>query len=260
MVRVEGEQKFAFSTIFTPQKNFTPYDIPLDNRMIFGLGGDGLEKIKAAANISTLGAFLNKKPEELASKIKGKSINQIKNYQEQGMQAYHKFLETIKNPDIVVETAIDQCFALFNSNYNRGFISDYYVFEAINLGMTIRYKNIEKCVQLDKVIKKSNIRRAYAYEVKWIIFDVGWDKWKQILHKMRKIALESAFSILLPGVGKIIGSFIDRGLKKKSEENIKNEINMQFNSIFKQLLVENMVIDYIAYGNDSICQGKVIKR
>ncbi|MHA1337990.1 MAG: hypothetical protein ACTSPW_19995 [Promethearchaeota archaeon] len=260
MVRVEGGQKFAFSTIFTTQKTFTPYDIPLDNRMIYGLGEDDLKKIKAVAHITTLGTFLNKNPEELASKIKGKSIKQIKDYQEQGWQAYQKFSETIKNPDIVVETAIDQCFELFNLNYNRGNMNNYKVFEADNLEMNIRYRGIENCIQLDKVIKKSNKRRAYAYEVKWIIYDVEWDKWKQILYKMRKVALEGVLSLLIPGIGKMIGSFIDKGLKKKSEDNIKNEINLQFNSIFKELLVENMVIDYIAYGDDSICSGKVFKK
>jgi len=315
MVDIKDQMKFAFSTIFTPDKELEDLNVlKIDSRMfrgikkevplkidefmkfydnpnaiknagikkalersefskkeikkIFkngvipltiyerGLGIDGIRKISENfAGMNRLGTFLNKiqrEPEKLAEKIKGKSVDDFKRYLKMGKDAYKEIKETIKRPKSIVKNAINQCFDLYDIDiknvkklHNHKDRSVLYMDDSREMSLTFRRNDdIKEMNSLPKNISKS---RKFGFEVEWVIFNFDWDKWDARFIKLSSSFISGAIGYLIPGVGGIISSIIKKGIKKKTDDMLKNQTNGELKLIFFDLIKANLAIENIKF-------------
>ncbi len=234
-------------------------DIPIKEN---GLGQKGIALIAEFVHKKTLGAFLNADALSIASKIPGKSLRQIKIYQNMGKERLKILEKTIRDPKKVVEIAINQCFELYDipkKNINSHRAGGYKHFTDTTNEfpeLFIKYKELEDCKEMKNIAQKvPNKDKRYAFEVMWQMYDIEWDKWTQRLEKARDILLGKALVYAIPYVGGIVGSIISKELGKKSVKNLEEEVNSDFKLIFKELLHENLGIEWLKFNTSPLQKG-----
>jgi len=256
-------QKMSNRDIKKATKNGS-IDIPIKEH---GLGQRGIELIEEYVHKKTLGAFLAADPVSLASRIPGKSLRQIKIYQNMGKERLKILEKTIKDPKKVIEIAINQCFELYEipqKNIKTHRIGGYkQFFDTTNdiPELSIKYKKLEDCKEMKNIAQKvSNKDKRYAFEVIWQMNEVEWDKWSQRLEKARDIILDKALGYAIPYVGDIVGKLISKELGKRSDKNLEEAVNSDFEQIFKELLHENLGIDWLKFNTGTLQRGYVASK
>lgn len=234
-------------------------DIPIKEQ---GLGPRGIELIEEYVHKKTLGAFLNANPDSIASKIPGKSSRQIKIYQSMGRERLKILEKTINDPKKVVEIAINQCFELCEisqKNIKTLKVDGYKrFFDIINdiPELSIKYKELEDCKEMKSIAQKEpNKNKRYAFEVIWQINNMEWDKWNERLMKALDIILDKGLGYAIPYVGGIVGKLISKQLGKMSDKELETVINEDFEQIFKELLHENLGIEWLKFNNAPLQKG-----
>ncbi|GAH82977.1 unnamed protein product [marine sediment metagenome] len=89
--------------------------------------------------------------------------------------------------------------------------------------------------------------KRHGFEVDWRIHNLTGSKWDERIQKAQEIIISTGLKYLIPGVGGVIGSLINRKLKKLKEKDLGEETNSQFNDIFYELIKGNLAIEYLSY-------------
>ncbi len=261
MVDVNGNTSFAFSTVFSGKKDLTPYTIKINHRMIRGMGDTTQQKIKDIIRINNLGIFLERDSVKMAEKIRGISSQQIKKFQIEAKNEFKNFKKTIEKPSNVIETAIIRIFELFDverKEIEKGRLSGKKLFQDKSNEIQILYKpnnNVDEINKLSEVHKS----KRYGFEVDWKIHNLTGGKWDQRIQKAQEIFISTGLKYLIPGVGGLIGSLVNKKLKKLKDKDLVDETNSQFNDLFYGVIKENLAIEYLSYRGKKKIKSPSIK-
>jgi len=262
MVDVNGNTSFAFSTVFSGKKDLTPYSIKINHRMIRGMGDTTQQKIKDIIRINNLGTFLERESDKMAEKIKGVSSQQIKKFQIEAKKEFKNFKKTIEKPSNVIETAIAQIFSLFDieqKEIEKGKLSGKKkLFQDKSNEIQIIYKSNNDVDEINKLSEVHKSKR-YGFEVDWKIHNLTGGKWDQRIQKAQEIFISTSLKYLIPGVGGLIGSLVNKKLKKLKDKDLVDETNSQFNDIFYELIKGNLAIEYLSYRGERKIKSPSIK-
>jgi hypothetical protein len=171
-------------------------------------------------------------------------------------------IKAIENPDEIMEEAIIQCFQLFEIPENdfKKFTSEDGEIEYRNKTriLNISYKKVKNSKNSKIVVKKVNdINKIHAYEVDWVIFNVTWDKWSERIRKIYSFIVNQGTS-RIPGLGGLLGDFINKKIKETGDQWIVKSINYEFNEIFYSILKSNPAIEYIKYGKKKLIKSNIM--
>lgn len=177
-------------------------------------------------------------------------------YQKRSNEKYNEIIKTIVNPNEIVEEAITQCFRLFEipeKNYKKFASEDGEIeFRDKSKILTISYKKVQKNRNSKIIHQKINEKnKIHAYDVDWVIFNVTWDKWSERIRKTYAFIISQGTS-RVPGLGGLLGDFINKKIKETGDQWIIKGINYEFNEIFYSILKSNPAIEYIKYGKKKL--------
>ncbi len=168
----------------------------------------------------------------------------------------------MKGPNEIVEKAIIQCFKLFEiheKKYKKFTSEDGEVeFRDKSKILTISYNKVQKNKNSKIIYQKTTEKdKIHAYEVDWVIFNVTWDKWSERLRKIYAFIISKGTS-RIPGLGKLLGDFINKKIKETGDQWIVKSINYEFNEILFRILKSNPAIEYIKYGKKKLIRTSEI--
>ena len=171
-------------------------------------------------------------------------------------------LRIIENPNELVEEAIIQCFKLFEVSEKdfKKFTSEDGEVEFRNKTriLNISYNKVKNNKSSEIIAQKVNdINKVHAYEIEWIIFNVTWDRWSDMIRKIYEFAINQGMK-KLPGLGALLGDFINKKIKKTGDQWIVNSIKSEFDDIFYSILKSNPIIEYIKYHNKGLTKSNGI--
>ncbi len=178
-------------------------------------------------------------------------------YKKKAKKKFDKIIKTIENPNKIVEKAIIQCFELFEISKKRRkkFTSEDGEVEYRDNSriLNISYKKVKKNKNSKIIYKKiSTPNKVHAYEVEWVIFNVTWGKWSERLRKIYEFVISQGIGRLIPGLGGLLGDFINKKIKEKGDQWIVKDINLEFDEIFYSILKSNPAIEYIKYRDKNL--------
>jgi len=171
-------------------------------------------------------------------------------------------IKIIENPNELVEEAIIQCFKLFEVSEKdfKKFTSEDGEVEFRNKTriLNISYNKVKNNKSSDIIAQKVNdINKVHAYEIEWIIFNVTWDRWSDMIRKIYEFAINQGMK-KLPGLGALLGDFINKKIKETGDQWIVNSIKSEFDEIFYSILKSNPIIEYIKYHNKGLTKSNGI--
>ena len=171
-------------------------------------------------------------------------------------------IRIIENPNEIVEEAIIQCFKLFEISEKdfKKFTSEDGEVEFRNKTrvLNISYKKNQNNKSSEIIFQKINEPdRIYAYEVDWTIFNVTWDRWSEMVRKIYEFAINQGMK-KLPGLGALLGDFINKKIKETGDQWIVKSIKSEFDEIFYSILKSNPIIEYIKYHNKGLTKSNGI--
>ena len=171
-------------------------------------------------------------------------------------------IRIIENPNEIVEEAIIQCFKLFE-------ISEKDFKKFTSEDGEVEFRNKTRILNISYIKKKNNksseiiaqkvndIDKIHAYEIEWTIFNVTWDRWSEMIRKIYEFAINQGMK-KLPGLGALLGDFINKKIKKTGDQWIVNSIKSEFDDIFYSILKSNPIIEYIKYHNKGLTKSNGI--
>jgi hypothetical protein len=171
-------------------------------------------------------------------------------------------IRIIENPNEIVEEAIIQCFKLFE-------ISEKEFKKFTSEDGEVEFRNKTRVLNISYVKKKKNksseiiaqkvndINKVHAYEIEWTIFNVTWDRWSDMIRKIYEFAINQGMK-KLPGLGALLGDFINKKIKETGDQWIVNSIKSEFDDIFYSILKSNPIIEYIKYHNKGLTKSNGI--
>ena len=169
-----------------------------------------------------------------------------------------KIIKTIENPNEIIEEAIKQCFKLFQISEEdfKKFTSEDGEVEFRNDSriLNISYKKVEKNKNSKILSKKVAVNKVHAYEIDWVIFNVTWDKWSEKIRQIYAFIIKQGMS-RIPGLGGVLGDFINKKIKSTGDKWIVDSINYEFNEIFYTILKSNPGIEYIQYQDKKLIKS-----
>ena len=172
-----------------------------------------------------------------------------------------QIIKTIENPNEIIEEAIKQCFNLFQISEKdfKKFTSEDGEVEFRNDSriLNISYKKVEKNKNSKILSKKVAANKVHAYEIDWVIFNVTWDKWSEKIRQIYGFIINQSMS-RIPGLGGILGDFINKKIKSTGDKWIRDSINYEFNEIFYTILKSNPGIEYIQYQDKKLIKSNQI--
>ena len=172
-----------------------------------------------------------------------------------------QIIKTIENPNEIIEEAIKQCFNLFQISEKdfKKFTSEDGEVEFRNDSriLNISYKKVEKNKNSKILSKKVAANKVHAYEIDWVIFNVTWDKWSEKIRQIYGFIINQSMS-RIPGLGGILGDFINKKIKSTGDKWILDSINYEFNEIFYTILKSNPGIEYIQYQDKKLIKSNQI--
>ncbi len=172
-----------------------------------------------------------------------------------------EIIKMIENPNEIVDEAINQCFKLFEISEKdfKKFTSEDGEVEFRNDSriLNISYKKVEKNKNSKILSKKVNVNKIHAYEIDWVIFNVTWDKWSEKIRQIYAFIIHQGMS-RIPGLGGILGDFINKKIKSTGDKWIVDSINYEFNEIFYTILKSNPGIEYIQYQDKRLIKSDQI--
>lgn len=171
-------------------------------------------------------------------------------------------IRIIQNPNEIVEEAIIQCFKLFEISEKefKKFTSEDGEVEFRNKTrvLNISYNKVKINKSSEIIAQKVNdINKVHAYEIEWTIFNVTWDRWSDMIRKIYEFAINQGMK-KLPGLGALLGDFINKKIKKTGDQWIVNSIKSEFDDIFYSILKSNPIIEYIKYHNKGLTKSNGI--
>jgi len=184
------------------------------------------------------------------------------NFKANTEQSLAVILRIIENPNELVEEAIIQCFKLFEISEKdfKKFSSEDGEVEFRNKTriLNISYVKNNKNKSSEIIAQKVNdINKIHAYEIEWTIFNVTWDHWSEMIRKIYEFAINQGMK-KLPGLGALLGDFINKKIKKTGDQWIVNSIKSEFDDIFYSILKSNPIIEYIKYHNKGLIKSNGI--
>jgi len=171
-------------------------------------------------------------------------------------------IKAIENPNAIMEEAVIQCFRLFEipEREFKKFTSEDGEIEYRNKSriLNISYKKVKQNKNSKVISEKVNdLAKIHAYEVDWVIFNVTWDKWSERIRKIYSFIVGQGTS-RIPGLGGLLGDFINKKIKETGDQWIVNSINHEFNEIFFRILKSNPAIEYIKYDKKKLIKSSGI--
>ena len=171
-------------------------------------------------------------------------------------------IRIIQNPNEIVEEAIIQCFKLFEISEKefKKFTSEDGEVEFRNKTrvLNISYNKVKINKSSEIIAQKVNdINKVHAYEIEWTIFNVTWDRWSDMIRKIYEFAINQGMK-KLPGLGALLGDFINKKIKETGDQWIVNSIKSEFDDIFYSILKSNPIIEYIKYHNKGLTKSNGI--
>jgi len=171
-------------------------------------------------------------------------------------------IKAIENPNEIMEEAVIQCFRLFEipeKEFKKFTSEDGEVeFRDKSRILNISYKKVMNSKNSKIIYEKvNNQNKIHAYEVDWVIFNVTWDKWSERIRKIYSFIISQGTS-RIPGLGGLLGDFINKKIKETGDQWIVNSINHEFNEIFYSILKSNPAIEYIKYGKKKLIKSRGI--
>ena len=184
------------------------------------------------------------------------------NFKMNAEQKLADIIRIIENPNEIVEEAIIQCFKLFEISEKdfKKFTSEDGEVEFRNKTrvLNISYKKNQNNKSSEIIFQKINEPdRIYAYEVDWTIFNVTWDRWSEMVRKIYEFAINQGMK-KLPGLGALLGDFINKKIKETGDQWIVKSIKSEFDEIFYSILKSNPIIEYIKYHNKGLTKSNGI--
>ena len=169
-------------------------------------------------------------------------------------------IKAIENPNAIMEEAVIQCFRLFEipEREFKKFTSEDGEIEYRNKSriLNISYKKVKQNKNSKVISEKVNdLAKIHAYEVDWVIFNVTWDKWSERIRKIYSFIVSQGTS-RIPGLGGLLGDFINKKIRETGDQWIVNSINHEFNEIFYSILKSNPAIEYIKYGKKKLIKSR----
>ncbi len=183
-------------------------------------------------------------------------------YQNKIKERLDEVINAIENPNEIVEEAIIQCFRLFDipeKKFKKFTSEDGEVeFRDKSRILNISYKKVKNNKNSQIIYEKvNNQNKIHAYEIDWVIFNVTWDKWSEWIRKIYTFIISQGTS-RIPGLGGLLGDFINKKIKETGDQWIVNSINYEFNEIFYSILKSNPAIEYIKYGKKKLIKSRDI--
>ena len=183
-------------------------------------------------------------------------------YQIKMKERLDEVIKAIENPNEIVEEAIIQCFRLFEipEKEFKKFTSEDGEVEYRNKSriLNISYKKVKQNKNSKVISEKVNdLGKIHAYEVDWVIFNVTWDKWSERIRKIYSFIVGQGTS-RIPGLGGLLGDFINKKIKETGDQWIVKSINYEFNEIFYSILKSNPAIEYIKYDKKKLIKSSGI--
>ncbi len=185
-----------------------------------------------------------------------------KNFKTNTGQSLGDIIRIIENPNELVEEAIIQCFKLFEISEKdfKKFTSEDGEVEFRNKTRILNISYIEKknnksSEEINQKINDPN--KVHAYEIEWTIFNVTWDRWSEMIRKIYEFAINQGMK-KIPGLGALLGDFINKKIKKTGDQWIVNSIKSEFDDIFYSILKSNPIIEYIKYHNKGLTKSNGI--
>ena len=183
-------------------------------------------------------------------------------YQSKMKERLDEVIKAIENPNEIVEEAIIQCFRLFEipEKEFKKFTSEDGEVEYRNKSriLNISYKKVKQNKNSKVISEKVNdLGKIHAYEVDWAIFNVTWDKWSERIRKIYSFIVGQGTS-RIPGLGGLLGDFINKKIKETGDQWIVKSINYEFNEIFYSILKSNPAIEYIKYDKKKLIKSSGI--
>ena len=184
------------------------------------------------------------------------------NFKANTEQGLADIIRIIENPNEIVEEEIIQCFKLFEISEKdfKKFTSEDGEVEFRNKTrvLNISYKKNQNNKSSEIIFQKINEPdRIYAYEVDWTIFNVTWDRWSEMVRKIYEFAINQGMK-KLPGLGALLGDFINKKIKETGDQWIVKSIKSEFDEIFYSILKSNPIIEYIKYHNKGLTKSNGI--
>jgi len=183
-------------------------------------------------------------------------------YQSKIKERVDEVIKAIENPNEIVEEAIIQCFRLFDiseKKFKKFTSEDGEVdFRDKSRILNISYKKVKNNKNSQIIYEKiNNQNKIHAYEIDWVIFNVTWDKWSEWIRKIYTFIISQGTS-RIPGLGGLLGDFINKKIKETGDQWIVNSINYEFNEIFYSILKSNPAIEYIKYDKKKLIKSRDI--
>lgn len=184
------------------------------------------------------------------------------NFKANTEQSLADIIRIIENPNEIVEEAIIQCFKLFEISEKdfKKFTSEDGEVEFRNKTRILNISYIKvKNNKSSKIIaqKVNDINKVHAYEIEWTIFNVTWDRWSDMIRKIYEFAINQGMR-KLPGLGALLGDFINKKIKETGDQWIVKSIKSEFDDIFYSILKSNLIIEYIKYHNKGLTKSNGI--
>jgi hypothetical protein len=174
-----------------------------------------------------------------------------------------EIVTALENPNEIIDNAVIQCFSLFEipTEEYKKFTSEDGEVEFRNKSriLNIAYKKVKENKN-SKVISEKILdpNKIHAYEVDWVIFNVTWDKWSEMIRKIYELIIKKSLKLRIPGLGSLLGDFINKKIKETGDQWIVKDINEEFNDIFFSILKSNPAIEYIKYGKKKLIKSSGI--
>ena len=182
-------------------------------------------------------------------------------YYKNSKEKADEILKTIENPNEIVEEAIKQCFNLFEiseKNFKKFTSEDGEVeFRNDSRILNISYKKVKNNKHSKILSNKVDENKIHAYNVDWVIFNVTWDKWSEKIRQIYAFIIKQGMS-RIPGLGGLLGDFINKKIKSTGDKWIVDSINYEFNEIFYTILKSNPGIEYIKYQDKKLIKSSEI--
>ena len=180
-------------------------------------------------------------PVDLQKRMEGKLVEMFK---------------AIENPNKILEEAVLHCFRLFeipDKDFKKFTSEDGEVeFRNKSRILNISYKKVRENKNFKSIKEKvSNPNKIHCYEIDWVIFNVNWDRWSEKLRKIYAFIINRSTS-RIPGLGILLGDFINKKIKETGDQWIVKSIELEFNEIFYSILKSNHAIEYIKYNDKKL--------
>lgn len=193
----------------------------------------------------------------LQDRFQSSSLFSKREYRKQAEQIIKEVILDDLECDEIVESAIISCFKLLDKREKD--IKKYYAvdgeveFNTPEKDFIFTYKQVESNNEA-KILREKNDSpvELYAYEIHWVIFNLSWGSWSNLMRKGYEFAIDAGISSLIPFIGGLIGNVINKKIKNEGDQQVMDDINAQFNKIFYEMLKSSENISKLKYQNKKL--------